>query len=245
MDDEKIESLYNTLREVSIKKKIPFIEPFLKVYLIPQGAPRQKNEDNSIPPGWIEKINRHSHSPVRNWYNWHFHICTAAYDVASFGDGSLVLKQTSAVLAGTQYGGAYNGAETFGYHGPAGDNTRGIQIGTGATAESIDDYVLSSLILHDSAPPTAGRMQYGLQQLTESWVINGTDYYTAERERVFNNASGGTITVRESGLVNYNDWLAGYRYLMHRDVFSDIAVANGESIAVSYELRVNFPETRT
>jgi len=66
------------------------------------------------------------------------------------------------------------------------------------------------------------------------------DYYWSEAERLFVNDSGGSITVGESVVMMWPD------YIVVRDVWSPtIAVGDGEGIAVTYEFRVTYPTDRS
>ncbi len=117
--------------------------------------------------------------------------------------------------------------------------TSGIVVGTGNTAPTINDYALQTIVLHDAAPPTAGRMQYGAVTFGAPSSDSTISQFTITRN--FANASGGSITVNEIGLYVQADPGAtpgstGVCYhLAIRDVIpGGIAVPNGQTLTVNY-----------
>ncbi len=112
--------------------------------------------------------------------------------------------------------------------------TYGIVVGTGNTAPDITDYHLETLILHDAAPPTAGRMQYSATTFGAPSSDATTSQFTITRN--FANASGGAITVNEVGLyVKHNVYTNSYYFMTIRDVIAGgIAVPNGQTLTINY-----------
>jgi hypothetical protein len=113
----------------------------------------------------------------------------------------------------------------------------GIVVGTGNTAPVITNIVMETLILHDAAPPTAGRMQYSIVSFGAPASDATTSQCTITRN--FANASAGAITVNEVGL--YVSALRGdlvnsiFYFLVIRDVIAGgILVANGQTLTVNY-----------
>jgi len=111
----------------------------------------------------------------------------------------------------------------------------GIQVGTGSTAVTINDYKLETQIPHGS---TSGKLQYGIMQygIPAFTSTTGTLRFT----RVFTNASGGTITVNEIGLCTrtYATVPAADKYfLIMRDILSPgVAILNGQSMTLNYNM---------
>jgi hypothetical protein len=117
---------------------------------------------------------------------------------------------------------------------PIAVDTWGIQAGTGIVAPTVNDYALGTKILHDAAPPTAGRMQYSIMAFGAPASDATTSQFTLTRN--FANASGGAITVNEIGLA-----VKAYRFdttwyvLTIRDVIAGgILVPNGQTLTVNY-----------
>jgi hypothetical protein len=116
----------------------------------------------------------------------------------------------------------------------AADITYGLVVGTDATAPTINDYKLGTIILHDAAPPTAGRMQYGAVAFGAPSADATTSQFTVTRN--FANASGGLITVNEIGMYVIGARLTVLYYFMTiRDVIGGgIAVPNGQTLTINY-----------
>ena len=114
----------------------------------------------------------------------------------------------------------------------AGAETSGIQVGTGTTAPTIDDYVMETLIAHGSS---ASQLQYAA--CTVGSASSDASDATFRATRVFTNASGGSITVEEIGivmLINYDQGSGAYALIV-RDVTGGIAVANTQSLTLNYD----------
>jgi hypothetical protein len=107
--------------------------------------------------------------------------------------------------------------------------TRGIVVGTGNNAPTIDDYVLQTLILHGA---TAGKLNYAALVKNTTAVNSpaGTWYFLFERQ--LTNTSGGNITVNEVGLyVNGS----GYNIMVDRSL-STFIINNGAGALVTYKI---------
>jgi hypothetical protein len=134
---------------------------------------------------------------------------------------------------GTEY---YLGAYTYTWRcdAPANNDTYGVMVGTGITAPTIDDYQMETKIAHGIG---AGQMQYSAVSFGAPASDGTTSQFTITRD--FANQSGGSITVREVGLI-----VTGYQYetgttryfLTIRDAVN-IAVPNGETLTVNYRIQ--------
>ncbi len=112
----------------------------------------------------------------------------------------------------------------------AGDATHGIVVGTnaGATAEDNENFALDTKIADGGG---GGQMNY--QAVTTlAPAVDGANV-DFDISRVFNNDSGGGITVREIGIICKR---IAYHLLL-RDVVADEAVADGFALTVIYTLR--------
>jgi hypothetical protein len=168
-----------------------------------------------------------SRSYVLNFLRWLFQVNRAASDVSV-----------------TDTGGA---ARTIGYSLPywedigvvmagAGVDTFGIQVGTGTATPTNTDYALQSKIPNGTG---AGQLQYGSQQETDPAITaEGNVDFLLTRD--FTNASGGSITVNEIGVViRVRDSGGTWRYFL---ILRDLAtkeVLNGETLTVQYKLRTH------
>ena len=115
------------------------------------------------------------------------------------------------------------------------DDTHGIVVGTnaGVTAESNEDYKLDTKILH-SGVGAADKLNYqAVTVIAPREVGPNVDY---DLSRTFLNESGGTITVKEIGIICKHTLLVKYHLLL-RDVVADEDVDDGFTLTVGYTLR--------
>jgi hypothetical protein len=130
------------------------------------------------------------------------------------------------------------GTSRIAYYGnlnaPATNDTFGIVVGTnaGLTPVSNTDYKLDTKILHGSA--IADKLKYGAVTFTAPAVVEANIDMVIVR--TFINDSGGTITVKEIGIICKNTTDTKYHLLL-RDVVADEAVLDGYTLTVTYTLR--------
>ncbi len=108
-------------------------------------------------------------------------------------------------------------------------STGGIQVGTGATAVTADDFQIETLIANGSG---SGQMVYALAVAYEG-ILGTPTGYTVLYERTFTNSSGASITINEVALYTVS---AGAVQLMAvRDVLVvGVVVLDSESVVVRY-----------
>ena len=131
--------------------------------------------------------------------------------------------------------GAVHSEENWKFKAAADEDLIGIVIGTGSTAVTINDFKLDSQIMNGTGP---GQMRHLVS--TPGWpsvASSSCDFLTS---RTFLNNSGGSITVRESGIYCRVKGPTYYGYAcIVRDVLaSSQAVPDGGSITVDYTLRI-------
>lgn len=120
--------------------------------------------------------------------------------------------------------------------GSAGVQTNGILVGTGDTAVATDDYNIETQILHGTG---SGQLDHGAGSV---WTVTdgGTSIYF-QISRPFNNGSGATITIKETGIVGVIYDVGGpasYKALFVRDVLdSPVSLDDGETGTVYYTLK--------
>ena len=177
---------------------------------------------------------RESHSWTANHWKFIFGHCSG-YPLTSADSLSLTdTGNTERAQVATSYT-AYLDQVTN-VKSAVNDDTQGILVGTGATAESTSDYAMDTIINDGSA---AGELVYSAM----STVGFSGDKKTTQT-RYFTNESGGSIVVAEVGLVYAITYSAGtlYDILMARDVLSStITVADTEVLKVEYTVTVTFP----
>lgn len=189
------------------------------------------------------------HSWTRNYYNLMF-----AWGADAAGDGVSTTigasKMSVRTTGGTVYknslyvcnrmGGTYQ--TSSGIHGPVSDSSYGIVVGTGSTAFSIDGYALATQITHGTTTglfshqaSAAATMAYDSTAGAEKW--------TNTISRIFNNNSGGSVTVAETGLYhNAICYGSSQTILMIERTVLDptVAVVNGAQLTVTYSIVGDF-----
>ncbi len=131
----------------------------------------------------------------------------------------------------------YYNAQTMRINSSANDDTFGVVVGTGTNSPAITNYQLASRILHGTS---AGQLQHSAVTFGAPATLTGQTTFIATR--VFTNASGGSITVKEIGLVaeslNINQ-ASTHGLLIARDVVPDTVIANGLALTLNYTLRTD------
>lgn len=112
---------------------------------------------------------------------------------------------------------------------PITNTNYGLLVGTGITAESINDTALVTKIAHGTS---AGQIQYGTMTFGAPSTTATTT--TFRFTRVFTNGSGGAIGVEEFGLAGENSNLTN-RFLLLRDITGTITVNNGQALTLNLD----------
>ena len=116
----------------------------------------------------------------------------------------------------------------FAANAPEGDDTYGIQVGTGTTEPTRDNYRLEHKITHGTG---SGQLYY-----YACTFVQGDDY--VEVRRTFANQSGADITINEVGLAvvfySYTD-SAMKKALIARSLFT-ITIPDGGSATLYYRI---------
>jgi hypothetical protein len=121
--------------------------------------------------------------------------------------------------------------------GGLGSFTQGIILGTSDAAESFEHIGLQSQILSGNS---AGQLLHNLGSTSGSYDI-GTRTGTTTFQRIFNNNSGGMITVREIGMAGNGGGFT-QSVLVSRDIISPaIEVADLAQLKVTYTTTLTFP----
>lgn len=189
------------------------------------------------PYGKIEKtIYQKSNSLVRNYYNWSANngLCHQSPNAATYGAGYLAMKDTGGTIrtVGSSSGYYINDLSTA-------QSNYGILVGTSATAESIEDYILGAKVTHGNG---AGQMYYYDTQKTASYN-GGTLKWSNQIKRTIMNNSGASITINEVGYVAWLLYIGGITArdsLVIRDVPTPMPIANGGGIVVTYTITYQF-----
>lgn len=157
------------------------------------------------------------HSFVNNFINWIYG--SACHTAQSLVDTSGVTRSSVSMVWTTLIG-------------SGGDSNRGVLIGRGSTAVTLNDYKLETPITHGTG---TNQLQYS----TGTIVAPTTDATTTtlRYSRVFTNNSGSLITVNEVGMTFYA-YVSGERYfLICRDIITPTDVNNGQQLTINYNLK--------
>lgn len=120
---------------------------------------------------------------------------------------------------------------------PIGNSTYGIVVGTGTTAESFESYALATPVVHGNS---SGRLSYAAQNATVMSYDTPSKTWTIQFVRLFNNNSGGTITVTETAMLY--DYSSVINFMYCRDLLgSPVEVANTAQLTVTYTMQYTFP----
>lgn len=233
------EKEYTELKNISRELKIPVIDSFITMSV---------NKDNNI----IHEHTERSHSWVRNAYNqllMQFSSIPQLVTDTTYEGGKLGMKDYSGTIATNTDCGYYldyfDQNLTRGWLANSSVGTHGIVVGTGDSAESFESYDLETRILEGS---TSGKFSHNQMDAPIRTYDSMTDTWTIPWIRYFNNNSGGSITVKETGIIANLRYSGSYDYqriycLLIRDVLSSpVAVADTAQLKVTYTLTIAVPE---
>ncbi|GAI80495.1 unnamed protein product [marine sediment metagenome] len=125
-------------------------------------------------------------------------------------------------------------AQDFNINGMLNEDVHGIVIGTGNTPVDITDYQLVAQIMDGSA---AGQMIHNAEAFDATVTVSDPDC-TVDTWRNFNNNSGASITVKETGLYCYSSTPTLYYLCLVRDVPAEIVVPDGGGCYVKYTAKI-------
>lgn len=224
---EEEQAKWNRLKELAGGRKLPVMEIFFSWEL--------KDKDGNV----IKQHRGYSHSTTRNFWNLYIDCLCEIKHQGGYSDGNTSYRtKAGPLLTSRQYIGNDDPEGTKGYSGTLSDDGQGICIGTDNTAESVDDYVMGTLINDGSG---AGEMEYQSSGFIRNWD-GGSTKFTRSVYREFQNSSGGSITVEEVGIYWESALSTSYIFLMLRDLISGgQAVGDGESLLVQYDFELTYP----
>lgn len=188
------------------------------------------------------------HSWTRNYYTLIFGSITTCTSTATstYAAGHMTFRRDDGAIS---VSGAYNVGVYF--SNTTGDggiiavvptSTAGIIVGTGTTAFNIDNYKLESKVNHGNG---SGQLAYQPMVKTSNVPTynSGTKTWSVDITRVFNNNSGATIVIGETGLLSKitSFSVLGDGYLIERSVLSPtVSVLDGAQLTVTYTFSSDF-----
>ncbi len=192
------------------------------------------------------------HSWTRNMWTAVFgvHAHCGGTGTATFGAGHRSAKTTGGTIrAGADL--AINFLRTgystpepiYGFCFNGTTNLQGIVVGTGDAAFSVDNYNLATII---DAGSSAGQLIHNAMSTPS--LDYTSKVWTATLARVFNNNSGGSITVKEVGIITNSIFFysGSEKFLIARDVLaSPVSVVNGAQLTATYEISMDFSSIDT
>jgi hypothetical protein len=109
----------------------------------------------------------------------------------------------------------------------------GLVVGSSDNPNAINQYAMGAIIPHGNA---SGQLYYGATSIENPSNPSGTNYWQFRIIRTFSNNSGGSITVKEIGLISctYDSGNNTRYFLIARDVISPVTVPSGSTLTVRY-----------
>jgi hypothetical protein len=171
------------------------------------------------------------HSWTRNYWNYIFgKTSNCGLSTTDFGAGYISCKGTTGDLSASNWPIAY-------IHGnimtASANVVGGIVVGTGTAAFDIEQYALDALV---SSGSSAGKLYYNASAVSSTtyaakkWTIVGS--------RIFNNNSGGSIVVAETGI--YAPYGSLF-WLFERSLLSPtVTVPDAAQLTVTYTIVDDF-----
>lgn len=255
MVDLKEEQQYERLRKLGQELHIPIPEAFWTLEAFDkEGHPICPKcsfpaiKGIRLCPNCGAEIRHHqrSHSWVRNAYNHMFtELAAKDADDGTFGAGKLSIKDTAGAIKSGDCPVCISPATSVdgtasGYRAAAGDNTRGIVVGSGTNAENFEDYALQTQVAEGAG---AGQLNHAQSEAHSITYTPATKVLENELVRYFNNNSGGDIGVNEVALYAHGrvagaapDWLQARDKLP-----STVTVPDTGQLKVTYTVQLTFP----
>jgi hypothetical protein len=184
------------------------------------------------------------HSWTRNFWNMIFGAAASSVGggVATWGAGYMSGKNVAGSIYSATSQGVAGMALPYNYGFPdlSAGGTCGIRVGTGDTAFSVAQTALVTPVAHGNS---ASQLYY--QAMVIPIPTYSTTTWTATHTRIFNNNSGGSITIKEVGLYwvgyIYSSSTGNSPFMLERTVLAPtVAVPNGAQLTVSYQISMDF-----
>jgi hypothetical protein len=230
----KPEADYLELERLGAKLGIPVPMMYITVQATnPDGSPGEHYEGRS------RTFNR-------NFWNATLLNSSNYVSAATFGSGFLGLKDTGGTVRGIGYiaiSSPLNSVTTGLFLcANISIDTAGIVVGTGSTAESFENNTLVTKIAHGNG---SGQLSYTASTATGAAYTAGSKLWTMTLARIFNNNSGGTIVVAETGIYavfTYGLNASSAAFMIERSLLgATVSVLNAGQLTVTYTITLTFP----
>jgi len=177
------------------------------------------------------------HSWTRNYWNYIYgKVSNCDWTDSSFGAGYMSHKS---IIESLYYTGrpvtSIRGSIMIG----AANTTAGIVVGTSSAAFDIEQYALGALITSGSG---AGNLYYNASAVSSTVYTASPASWTIVGSRIFNNNSGGSIIVAETGIYAFSyTGGAGTYWLFERSLLSPtVTVPDAAQLTVTYTIVDDF-----
>jgi len=235
MLDLKEERKYEQLRELGQELHIPIPEHFITLEVFDKNGKL------------LQRHHQRSHSWTRNAYNMLFsQMAGKACPDATFEAGKLSAKQTNAIIQGGlyvfgQHPGTIDAGTSTGYRAAAGEDAKGILVGSGVNAEDFEDYVLQTPIAEGAG---GGQLNHAVSEAHS--ISYAALTLKDELIRYFNNNGGISVDVNEVALVgdlkHPDSSSAATEFLVSRDhLASTVTVPDTGQLKVTYTIQLTYP----
>lgn len=221
------EIAYEQLKKLGSELKIPVYEAFWEFEIRKSGKR-------------FSSLKMRSHSLVRNAYNLLYYYLSG---VRLSDTNQLRVQYTSGSYYTSVYYVLANSNQNWddpgnGLRAPAGTDSFGIVVGSGADAESFESYNLAAKIANGSG---AGQLSYTDTEAPAVSTIGTTK--KTDWVRYFNNNSGADITVNEVGLIIQHKYPTGtHLFLLERSLIpGGLIVPNTGQLKATYSLQLIYP----
>lgn len=215
--DIATEADYEELAQLCKELEVPYIEHFWSYEVV-------NLETGKVV---VPCKRQRSRSWTRNFYNMiTCQFCSLnSTDNTDFGNEHLNYME----MDGNIWGSAVIPVFPWLLESPQTNDTYGILVGTDDSVETFNDFQLQGLISHGKA---GGELyHFKTESPLHDWAA-GTRKFTFTFRRVYNNHSGGGITVKEIALVN---WSPSFNVLLVRDLLdSPVVLADDDQLRTSY-----------
>ena len=233
--EKREEARFEELRKLGQELHVPIAESFWELEV--------RDRDGKV----VQRLKQHSHSWVRNAYNHMFsQLAGKNANNSAFGPGYLSIKDTSGAVRYTSGPIGQSNADidgtSYGYRGRAGDDSWGIQVGSGTNPESFEDYALQTRISNGVG---SGQLSYIEQDPHRISYDPGMRVLSNTMVRYFNNNSGADIDVNEVGLVmnqpQGGSIVYGKRLQARDKLASTVTVPDTGQLKVTYIIQLTYP----
>lgn len=187
-----------------------------------------------------------SRTLTRNYWNWLFKAFagfnnngsnsqTAMSSDTTWGAGHMTQKTTAAVVVNPNTT-SWDSSPSAVIAGAT--SATGIVVGTGTAAESFDGHALATQVVHGNG---AGELNHNSSTLAAPSYNGGTLTWTWVTTRIFNNNSGGTIVIAETGI--YGTSIGpNTNFMLMRDLLgATVSVLDAGQLTVTYTFTLTFP----